>query len=324
MKTLKIFSDSPLSDSAKKLLKEGVAPHQVIFPEKISTSVLSHAEMDPRFPSADIAFGQPVVADVLRTGKLRWIHLTSAGYTRYDTPEFREAVKARGLIVTNSSAVYDEPCAEHVFAFMLAHARKLPRALQARHTNGSAEWNALRNSAVSLRNQKLVILGYGAIAIKLLELLRPFAMNMVALRRRPRGDEEIPIVTPEQLRPALADADHVINILPENADSVHFISAERLAWMKPGAVFYNIGRGKTVDQSALLDALRARHLEAAWLDVTDPEPLPPDHPLFSTPNCFITPHAAGGHRNEAESLVRHFLDNFRCYLNEQPLKDRIM
>ncbi len=256
MKTLKIFSDSPLSDSAEKLLKEGVVPHQVIFPEKISTSVLSHAKMDSRFATADIAFGQPDVADVLRSEQLRWVHLTSAGYTRYDTAEFRAAAIARGLFVTNSSAVYDEPCAEHLFAFMLAHARKLPRALQARYANGSAEWNALRNSAVPLRNQKVVILGYGAIAIKLLELLRPFAMSIVAMRRRPKGDEEILIVTPEQLRPPLADADHVINILPENAESTHFISAERLAWMKPGAVFYNIGRGKTVDQSALLDALR--------------------------------------------------------------------
>ena len=184
MKILKIFSDSPLSDSAEKLLKEGVAPHQVIFPERISSSVLSHAEMDSKFATADIAFGQPGVADVLRSERLRWIHITSAGYTRYDTTEFRAAAAARGLLVSNSSTVYAEPCAEHVFAFMLSHARKLPRALQARYANGAGEWNALRNSAVSLRNQKVVILGYGAIAIKLLELLRPFAMNILALRRR--------------------------------------------------------------------------------------------------------------------------------------------
>ena len=94
--------------------------------------------------------------------------------------------------------------------------------------------------------------------------------------------------------------------------------------MKPGVVFYNIGRGKTVDQNALLEALRSRHLEAAWLDVSDPEPLPPDHPLLSAPNCFITPHTAGGHRNEAETLVRHFLDNFQRFLNNTPLNDRIM
>ena len=76
--------------------------------------------------------------------------------------------------------------------------------------------------------------------------------------------------------------------------------------MKAGAVFYNIGRGSTVDQQALVQALRAGHLKAAWLDVTDPEPLPDSHPLLLEPNCFITPHVAGGHRDESSTLVHHF------------------
>src|SRR5262245_51452486 len=130
MKTLKIFSDSPLSDSAEKLLGEGVAPHEVILSEKSSVSILSKADLDTKFDAADIAFGQPDVPSILRSGRLRWIHLTSAGYTRYDTREFRSAAAARGLLVTNSSTVYAEPCAEHVFAFMLAHARRLPQALR--------------------------------------------------------------------------------------------------------------------------------------------------------------------------------------------------
>lgn len=324
MQTLKIFSDSPLSDSAETLLKEGVAPHEVIFATKTSVSVLSQADLDSKFATADIAFGQPDVASVLRSTRLRWIHLTSAGYTRYDDAEFRAAVKARGLPVTNSSGVYAEPCAEHVFAFMLAHARKLPLALKTNCPHGTDEWNKVRQGGVPLFKQKVVILGFGAIASRLMEMLRPFQMQIVALRRRPKGDEGIPIVTPEQLLQALADADHVINVLPDNAESVHFVNAERLAAMKPGAVFYNVGRGKTVDQNALLAALQSGRLEAAWLDVTDPEPLPPDHPLLTVPNCFITPHTAGGHRNESKSLVRHFLDNLRRFLDNAPLRDRIM
>lgn len=170
----------------------------------------------------------------------------------------------------------------------------------------------------------MILLGFGAIARRLLELLRPFEMDLAAFRRSARGDEGVPVVTPDRLPAALAAADHVVNLLPDNAESRNFFSAERFAACKPGAIFYNIGRGTTVDQAALLAALQSGRLGAAWLDVTDPEPLPPDHPLISAPNCHITPHTAGGHRNEAESLVRHFLANFRRFLADAPLRDRIM
>jgi phosphoglycerate dehydrogenase-like enzyme len=94
--------------------------------------------------------------------------------------------------------------------------------------------------------------------------------------------------------------------------------------MKRGAILYNIGRGTTVDQEALLESLLCGHLGAAWLDVTDPEPLPDDHPLWTAPNCYITPHTAGGHQKESETLVRHFLQNFERFLGGFPLRDRIM
>jgi phosphoglycerate dehydrogenase-like enzyme len=74
----------------------------------------------------------------------------------------------------------------------------------------------------------------------------------------------------------------------------------------------------------LAASLRSGHLAAAWLDVTEPEPLPDGHPLLALPNCFITPHTAGGHAHENESLIRHFLDNFRLFLRGAPLHDRVM
>ena len=321
---LTIFSDARLSASAAALLREGVVPHELIVAKIPGRSVLANPEPDPAFATAEIAVGQPGVASIRESEKLRWIHITSAGFTRYDTPEFRALAAARGLVVTNSSSVYAEACAEHVFAFMLAHARRLPQALRTHTDSGTPEWFHLRETSMPLRGRHVVILGYGAIAAHLVKLLAPFEMKITALRRQPRGDEGVGVVTPEQLPAALATADHVINVLPDNADSRHFIDAPRLASMKRGAVFYNIGRGTTVEQSALLEALRSGQLEAAWLDVTDPEPLPLDHPLLSTPNCFITPHIAGGHEHESESLVRHFLANFQLYLAGSPLRDRIM
>jgi phosphoglycerate dehydrogenase-like enzyme len=324
MSPLCIFCDAPLSDSALQLLKQGVASHQLVFAQRAAGSVLAPSEGDPTLSTADIAFGQPDIAAIMKSERLRWLQLTSAGYTRYDTPHFRSWAQASGVIVTNSSDVYAEACAEHVFAFMLAQARLLPQGLGVRCESGSPEWTKLREGSALLQGQSAVILGFGAIAARLLQLLSPFEMKVIAMRRKPRGHEKVAIVTPDNLRDALAAADHVINILPDNADSLGFISTERLGWMKSGAIFYNIGRGTTVDQHALVESLRTGHLGAAWLDVTEPEPLPEDHPLWKTPNCHITPHTAGGHQNESGTLVRHFLENFRRFLADIPLRDRIM
>ncbi len=324
METHRIFSDSPLSETAARILQEGVAPHEIIVSQTRLSSILAKPEPDPAFPLADIAFGQPDLESIANSERLKWIHVSSAGFTRYDTQEFRALAAARGLIVTNSSSVYAAACAEHVFAFMLANSRRLPQALRSHAANGAPEYCQLRQDSFSLRGQSVVILGFGGIASHLVKLLAPFEMRITAMRRNPRGDEGFPTVTAEGLPAALGDADHVINILPDNAASRNFIDAKFLAQMKPGGVFYNIGRGTTVDQDALLGALRSGHLAAAWLDVTEPEPLPADHPLRAEANCFITPHIAGGHANESETLVRHFVGNFKRYLEGQPLLDRVM
>jgi phosphoglycerate dehydrogenase-like enzyme len=321
---MKIFSDAQLSESAAALLREGVQPHELLLPRKLASSVLAKSEADPAFAEAEVAFGQPDLANIAGSSRLRWMHLTSAGFTRYDTPEFRALAKERGLVVTNSSSVYAESCAEHALAFLLAQARCLPPALATHAANGTPEWYRVRSAGRSPRGQCAVILGYGAIAAHLVKLLAPFEMRLLAMRRHPRGDEGITVVIPEELPGALAVADHVIDVLPDNAASRHFVNAARLAQMKRGAVFYNIGRGTTVDQGALAEALQSGQLEAAWLDVTDPEPLPAEHPLRDLPNCFITPHTAGGHRGEDETLVRHFLGNFQRFLAGSLLRDRIM
>jgi phosphoglycerate dehydrogenase-like enzyme len=102
------------------------------------------------------------------------------------------------------------------------------------------------------------------------------------------------------------------------------MNAARFAAMKPGAIFYNVGRGSTVDQEALLGALQQEQLGAAYLDVTVPEPLPPEHPLWIAPRCYITPHTAGGHSDEHERFVAHFIANLNRFTAGEPLLDRVM
>lgn len=322
---LKIFVDLATPPDLLDLLQNGTRGHQLLLPLKPVTSVLAEAAPDPQMALADIAFGQPTVRAIAEAPGLKWVQVSSSGITRYDNPAFRALAAERQLVVTNSAAVYAEACAVQVLSFLLAQARQLPLGLRTRAANGAPEWTALRSSSTTLRGQTVLILGFGAIGTRLVELLQPFHLNIIACRRAARGDEGVRVVTPEQVGPVLAnEADHIINILPDNAASRQFFNAARLAALKPGAVFYNIGRGTTVDQTALVAALRSGRLQAAWLDVTDPEPLPAEHPLWREPNCHITPHVAGGHHDEAKTLVRHFLQNFERFVRGEPLLDRVM
>lgn len=323
-KAVTIFADASFTDSALEVLQAGVGPHELILPRRATSSVLEEAAEDPALQEAEVIVGQPSVKSVLASRKLKWLQVTSAGYTRYDTEEFKNAARRKDLIVTNSSSVFDQPCAEHAMAFMLAQARQLPGSLRSRPVPGGPQWHGLRAQYRLLGGQKMVILGYGAIAECLVDLLAPFDLEIVGWRRQVRGDEKIPIISSEKLNDALGEADHVMSILPDNAGTRGFFDGGRFAQCKPGAVFYNIGRGTTVDQAALVAALCSGHLGAAWLDVTEPEPLPEDHPLLTLENCYITPHTAGGHVDESEALVRHFLANLRRFSGGQPLKNRII
>ncbi|WP_009958495.1 D-2-hydroxyacid dehydrogenase [Verrucomicrobium spinosum] len=324
MTPLKIFTDIKAPVELLAWFQEQIQPHQLLLPTQPGTSVLAEAPVDPLMAEADILLGQPRTEGVLSSPRVRWLQVSSAGFTRYDTPEFRLAAQSRGLTVTNSSGVYDQACAEHVFSFMLAQARLLPQSLGSHLPNGSEAWMALRHGCRSLQGQSILIAGYGAIAARLVKLLAPFDMNITAMRRTARGDEGIRIIPPESLLPELPAADHVINILPENAESRGLFGTAHFSAMKPGAIFYNIGRGTTVDQTALASALPSGKPAAAWLDVTDPEPLPEGHPLRELPNCFITPHIAGGHHDELDTVFRHFLDNFDRHLAGKPLNNRVM
>jgi phosphoglycerate dehydrogenase-like enzyme len=321
---LTIWCNSQLSSTAQTLLEDGTKAHQLLFAPSLASSNLAVAPPDPALAGADIAFGQPDAQSVIANTRIRWVHLTTAGYTRYDNEEVREAVRGRGAMLTNSSGVYAEPCAQHAVAFMLAQARQLPQALDEQRT--SRGWPSLELRARSrlLNGQRVVMLSFGAIARRIAELLAPFEMNLSAVRRTRVGDEAVDIVAPSELPDQLAAADHVINILPDNPSTRGFVNSEILKQIKPGAVFYNIGRGTTVDQSALLTALRSGRLGAAYLDVTDPEPLPADHPLWTAPNCFITPHTAGGFAGEDDALVRHFLANLGRFVQGAELVNRVI
>lgn len=316
------FGAAALDAKARAALDQGTRGWELMFAPGDGWSNLTSVEPDVRMQQAEVVFGQPDPT-LLSAARARWVHLTSAGYARYDEDAVRHDLQTRQTVLTTSSSVYAEPCAEHVLAMMLAMARRLPDLVrdQAQQTWRDVE---RRQQSSVLRGQSLVLLGYGAIARRLTELLVPFHMDVVAIRRRARGDEPIAVLTLDALPNMLSRADHVVSTLPDSASTRGFMHGQRFAQMKPGAHFYNVGRGTTVDHAALADALRSGTLGAACLDVTDPEPLPAGHALWSTPGCYITPHTAGGRATERLELVRHFVQNLQRYTAGEALLDRVL
>ena len=321
---LTIWCNSQLSESATRLLTAGLQPHRLVFPADGEMSTGKEAAADPAMDGADIAFGQPNVAQCLQSPRLRWLALNSAGYTRYDREDLRETFRRKGTAMTSASGVYADPCAQHAFAMMLALGRQLLPAYRDQLADRPWHQRELRAQSQVLTGQTVLLLGFGGIGRRLADLLAPFGMTIYAVRRQTRSEAGVRIIPEEDLTRVLPLADHVVNILPENDATRNYVNARRLGWCRRGARFYNIGRGTTVDQAALIDALQTGRLGSAYLDVTDPEPLPPDHPLWTAPNCYITPHTAGGAHNENDVLVRHFLRNLEAFTRGEPLTDRVV
>ena len=322
--SLTIWTNSKFGEAATRQLVDGTRAHRLVVTTLTSANVLDAGKPDPALRTADIAFGQPDVGDCMANAKLRWVEVTTAGYTRYDTPEFRENFRGRASAFTNASGVFSEPCAQHVLGMMLALGRQLLPSYRDQVTDHAWHYFERRRDSRLLTGQTVLMLGFGAIGRRLAELLAPFGMKIYAVRRLTRSEPGLNIVAEEELTRVLPLADHVVNILSHNDSTQNYVNARRLGWFKPGARFYNVGRGSTVDQRAVIEALQSGRLGAAYLDVFDREPLPPDDPLWTTPNCYLTPHTAGGRSDQDEAIVRHFLANLAAFERGEPLTDRVI
>lgn len=319
----RIYINAGLSTSERARLVSALADHELVWAQPVE-NVLAKGKPDSALASAEIAFGQPDPDAVLSSPSLRFVQLTSAGWTRYDRADLAATLRTRGTILCNASSVYAAAVAEHTIATMLALLRCLPEAIDAQR--GQHEWRfaELRAGSRTLAGETVMLLGYGAIAREVVTRLRPFGARFIGFRRKARGDEDVPIVDDRGLHDALARADHIVDLLPESEATRGFVGAELLACCKPTARFYNVGRGATVDQRALREALEHGRLDAAWLDVTTPEPLPVDDALWTTPRLYVSPHTAGGHANEDGRLVDLFLSNLAVLRDGGPLLDRVL
>ncbi|NHC13481.1 2-hydroxyacid dehydrogenase [Motilibacter deserti] len=189
-----------------------------------------------------------------------------------------------GVTLCNAKGVHDASTAELAVALMLAAQRDLPAYVQAQQ---AGRWTP--TSTVGLADSTVLILGYGAIGEAVERRLAGFEVEVLRVARRARPG----VAALEQLPELLPRADVVLVLVPLTAATRGLVDAQLLARMKDGALLVNVARGAVVDTGALLNELASRRLRAA-LDVTDPEPLPEGHPLWTAPGLLLTPHVGGG------------------------------
>ncbi|MGI8771577.1 MAG: NAD(P)-dependent oxidoreductase [Acidobacteriaceae bacterium] len=231
-----------------------------------------------------------------------------------------------GATLYDGQGVHDVPVAEWIVAGIFAMLKHLPFYVRTQE-RGRWEKNPASeqgNGEASLLNPEelagktVLIAGYGAIGRAVEERLEPFGVSFLRLGRRGRDGVE----PAERLDDLLPAADIVVLLVPLTDETRGLINRERLAKMKPRALLVNAARGPVVETEALLEALHAGHVRAV-LDVTDPEPLPDGHPLWSAPNLLITPHIGGASARFLERAVRLAADQVRRYIDGKPLINRV-
>jgi len=247
--------------------------------------------------------------------RLRWLQTAGAGVNGLITPALLES----DVIVTNASGIHAEPITEHMFGMLLMVTRRLT---EAREQQQSRQWKGydFGGNVNLLAGKTLGVLGVGAIGGHSAKVGRAFGMRVIGLRRTAEPHPYVDRMYGEADRlEFFREADMVMNSLPLTEKTRHAMSWAEFAALKPGAIVINTGRGATINTDALLDALRSGRLGAALLDVTDPEPLPAEHPLWIVENVYITPHYSGAHPGYDQRAGAIFLDNLQRYLAGAPL-----
>jgi phosphoglycerate dehydrogenase-like enzyme len=267
---------------------------------------LARAEVLWDFPPPAAGGGMALAPNV------KWVQTTSSGVGQMVK---QLGLQDSGLLVTIAKGVHAGPLAEFVFLALLTHVKRLDYLRREQHAH---RWE--RYCTDELAGKTLAVIGAGQVGQRIVAIGRGFGMRVVASVRNPAPGRAAAIgvdalYPPGGLHAMLADADAVVLIAPHTPETENMIDRASFAAMKDGVAFVNIGRGQTVDETALIAALRSGKVAFAALDVCAVEPLPADSPLWDMPNVLISPHSASTVGRENELLAEIFCHNLRCYLD---------
>ena len=254
-----------------------------------------------------------LVADTIRAAGpgLKWVSTIYAGLDAFPLDDLRR----RGALLTNGVGVNAIAVAEYAVMGVLVGAKRFDEVLRAHDRH---EWPKDAPGKLELFETRALVVGYGAIGKAIGERLAAFGVEVTGVTRSGRDGT----LTPGAWRSRLSDFDWVVLAAPSTDDTKALIGAEELAAMKPGAWLVNIARGDMIDDRAVIAALESGRLGGAFLDPTDPEPLPADHPLWSAPRCIVTMHLSG--RSQTKMFQRAgalFLRNLAAYRAGTPMEN---
>ena len=297
----------------------------------LDTGINSFAARDPetledRVGEADVLVISGLWRDALldRASQLRFIQAIGAGTDQFPLEE----LKKRGIRLASARGVNYRAVAEHAMALILALSRRLP---EARDNQAKRVWRGmigdLSQREDELGGKMLLVVGLGQIGGRLAQLAKAFEMRVVGLRRDPaagRGAADA-VHAMGEFKPLLPEVDFVVLTCPLTKETENLVDAEALARMKPSAYLVNVARGRVVDEAALVEALDARRIAGAGIDVTVEEPLAQDSPLWGMEHVLLTPHTAGETRRYEDNVIEILRDNLgRLRRGEEPLRDQVI
>lgn len=281
--------------------------------------VFAENPSDAEIQWAEVLFGNVPVARLRGAEHLRMVQLQSAGVGEHRAL----CAPKRGIRLCTASGAYGLAIAEHMFGILLGLQKRL---FAYRDQQFSGTWQDL-GSVRSLFGATVLVVGLGDIGGEFARRCKAFGASVTGIRRSlgvcPEYCDAVGVQADADAW--IPRADVVFLCMPETEQTKRFMDRGRIARMKPGAILLNAGRGSAIDTDALVDALREGRLFGAGLDVTDPEPLPRDHPLWQCQNVCVTPHVSGGLHLEQthDRIVSIACENLRAYLEGTRLKNEV-
>ena len=307
---MKILVVLPVKEHHKELFLKSAPKAEFIYEDasKVTKDMLK---------DVDATIGNISPALLAGCENIKWVQLNSAGTDGYTA----DGVLSKDAVLTNATGAYGLAISEHMVAAVLCMMKKLDLYSSNMRTH---EWKDM-GPVSSVWGSKTLVVGLGDIGGEFAKRMHALGSSVTAIRRNKAESPDYvdALYQMDMLDECLKEADIVASCLPGTKETYKLYDADKFSKMKEGAFFLNIGRGTAVDSDALLNALDTGQLAGASIDVTDPEPLPKDHPLWNAKNLLITPHVSGGyHLNETfERIVAISADNLARFVSGKPLKN---
>lgn len=286
---------------------------------EVSPRIIVHYAPDPSsaekfYSSAEVLFGDIPREQFIHMPSLRWVQISTVGADRFLYPDLLRS----NVVLCCSKGMHKYQMTELLFGLMIGIVREL---FSYHDLQKDGEWTGtlIKKSEV-IAGKTLGIVGLGSIGSQMAKVAKSYGMNVLGVKKTPGPIEYVDeVLPPSQMEKLLKNSDHVVNVTPLTPETSGLFGSREFSMMKPNAVFYNFGRGASIDEKALIEALEKGIIRAAALDVFVEEPLPKTHPFWKMKNIFITPHVGGPVPHYNHLLTEIFIDNLKRFLAGQPL-----